>query len=362
MKKSVIFLGLSLYLFSSSLAFLPGVVNATENTTTSSLESRLENVQLYEVPKDFGASEKEAEGEVKIKFQKSLKLAEKYLKKQNYDGVYDLNDPNFQKALISLGGVLFDFNPEDQKLIEELVKFMDLYENYDKNEKILKLKEKARSEELSEADQAELISILPVDDLGPATLETGSAEPTFTTATVYSNGYNNIAARDYAYIWTTNDGRLLRNTDYGWYSRHYGCVSCWNDCTNFVSQVLAAGGMDYRQNGVRPYLDGDNYWFYRSDGPSSSWGQASAFHTHWKSRTSIASYTSQLQTGDVVSIDFERDGDIDHLAVITKNWGDASNQKYLTQHTTDKKELTTIAYLYDRNYAVYGFEMDRASN
>ncbi|PAF20231.1 hypothetical protein CHH61_23085, partial [Shouchella clausii] len=86
------------------------------------------------------------------------------------------------------------------------------------------------------------------------------------------------------------------------------------------------------------------------------------FYTHWKARAGVASSVSALQTGDAVNADFTGDGSIDHTALITENTGSYSSNKYLTQHTTDKKETTTLATWYNSGYKVYGYEMDKASN
>ena len=205
----------------------------------------------------------------------------------------------------------------------------------------------------------ELSSLLPIlsDDISTqngASLNEGISKNSFSIAAVYANGYDNIAARDYAYKWWNGRNPL--------YAYKNGCKvtdkSCWNDCTNFVSQALYAGGMKMKQGSS---YTSSSSWSYGVV-PSHTWGGAQNFYLHWKSRAGVASSVSDLQTGDAVNADFDNDGDMEHTAIITKNTGSASSQKYLTQHTDDKKETTTLANWYNSGYKVYGYELDKASN
>lgn len=86
---------------------------------------------------------------------------------------------------------------------------------------------------------------------------------------------------------------------------------------------------------------------------------------HWKERAGIAENSSVLNLGDVLSIDFTQDGDIDHTAIITSDNGDTNKEKLLTQHSVDRCETLptgndySIEYLYQQNFAIYGYEMDK---
>jgi hypothetical protein len=214
---------------------------------------------------------------------------------------------------------------------------------------------------LSEQENMELISLLPASPNDPSTAENEEVSgDVISIATVYSNGYDNIKARDYAYKWW--DGR---NPLYDYYAYKQGCSiydkSCWskwNDCANFVSQALYAGGMKMRYGSS--YTSSAS-WSYGVV-PSYTWGGAHNFYLHWKARAGVASSVSALQTGDAVNTDYTGDGSIDHTALITKNTGSYSSNKYLTQHTTDRIETTTLANWYNSGYKVYGYEMDKASN
>ena len=84
------------------------------------------------------------------------------------------------------------------------------------------------------------------------------------------------------------------------------------------------------------------------------------------SRTGIAKTSDLLTAGDVISVDFTKDGDIDHTAIITSNINNTNESKLLTQHSIDRSELLptgdyfSLAYLYSQDYKIYGYEMDKA--
>ncbi|OMG48175.1 hypothetical protein BK140_17945 [Paenibacillus macerans] len=69
-----------------------------------------------------------------------------------------------------------------------------------------------------------------------------------------------------------------------------------------------------------------------------------------------------LQTGDAVSLNTDTDADIDHTVIITKNTGNSSANKYITQHSWDHKEDRTLADMFSQGYGVYGYEIDKATN
>jgi hypothetical protein len=295
----------------------------------------------------------------KLKYQKAIKIVNDYLKYQNILVENDINNVEFQKAVLSLGGSLDSFKEEDRSSVLDFIKFIDTYENIDKNKRLVELKDKAKKQGLTIEEQSEVEALLPIDT--PSTKEGDSDEILFSISTVFSNGYDNIAARDYAYKWTSNSEILRNNSQYGYYSLQNSCYSCWNDCTNFVSQALKAGGMKHK--GLIGDYQNSNAWFYWDTKPSHTWGGAQNFYLHWKNRAGVASYVSSLQTGDAVNADFTGDGDMEHTAIITKNLGNNSDQKLLTQHSVDKEELTSLAtWIYTNGYKIYGYEMDKASN
>lgn len=258
-------------------------------------------------------------------------------------------------------GTDFDlFNEDDMKKIGAFVKFIDLYENFAVNDVLAgyqsKLNQRAilTSEELNE-----VLSLMPAAEAGQSTIDAAVGAQGSTSVapmTVFPNGYDNIAARDYAYLWWDT-----RNPIYSTYYAEKASPSCdpedecWNDCTNFVSQALLAGGME-EVYGI--HYSHYSSWHFGGLIPSHPWGGAHNFYLHWSDRAGVTSYATDLQTGDAVNADFGGDGTIDHTAIITKNTGNTTAHKFLTQHTTDKKETSTLADWYSLGYTVYGYEMD----
>jgi hypothetical protein len=144
----------------------------------------------------------------------------------------------------------------------------------------------------------------------------------------------------------------------------------WTDCTDFVSQCLAAGGVKQIKNGIIfPHRQTEN-WYYSNSKPSHTWGGADNFYKHWKNRIGVAKNSSVLGVGDVVSIDLSGDKVPDHTVIIVQS-GSTNKTKYLASHTSDryKKYYSngglhdfTLAYLYSKGWTVYGYEIDKAFN
>lgn len=138
----------------------------------------------------------------------------------------------------------------------------------------------------------------------------------------------------------------------------------WSGCTNFVSQCLKYGGFQYRKSGfILPYRQPKN-WYYDNGKPSHTWGGANNFYQHWKERAGVAETSDLLAIGDVISVDFTNDGDVDHTAIITSS-NNTNESKLLTQHSIDRNEVLptgevfSLAYLYSQNYKIYGYEVDK---
>ncbi|MDV4151029.1 amidase domain-containing protein [Clostridium sp. AL.422] len=86
-----------------------------------------------------------------------------------------------------------------------------------------------------------------------------------------SNNYNRELAREYAIKWAMSVNK-----------KYYNYINDGGDCTNFVSQVLRAGGMEFV--GTKKNATSINSWFYySSDLPNrtSTWTSANAFNLHF---------------------------------------------------------------------------------
>ncbi len=161
--------------------------------------------------------------------------------------------------------------------------------------------------------------------------------------------WNGTNAASYAHKWSSNTS-TLRNGDYDKFS---------NDCANFVSQSLRAGGMPNDTSG-------GNVWSYNShwygDTHTTSWTVALDLVNYLKgsgrgtvdslSHNMTDRYTS-ARKGDVYAYEWgDDDGHLDHVS-LSSGWGDfadyydsgkAKNYRsvtgglgdYMSQHTHDR--------------------------
>lgn len=164
-------------------------------------------------------------------------------------------------------------------------------------------------------------------------------------AVVVGNVYDRTAAVNYADTWAHG-----RNSNYPNYDTGCDC----NDCTNFVSQVLEAGGMPKI---AHPSYDDQYYWYtyyiWGWEG-SRSWAATDWFKSHadtfpnrylYFGNTSTA--IESLVAGDVIIMDLASNNIVgpDHASVIV-GWGypqegDQTNQWKLLRsaHCCDRKRV-----------------------
>jgi hypothetical protein len=137
--------------------------------------------------------------------------------------------------------------------------------------------------------------------------------------------YSPSAAVNYAYTYWSN-----YNSSYRAYS---------NDCTNFISQVVRAGGWPFDEVGERTT---NNAWYYGlfTWTTTYSWAGAHNFNLFFaqSGRGSSARYFSDLRTGDLLQADFgpSPDGNIEHSMIVTKK--DSYGNLYLTYHTNNTRD------------------------
>lgn len=163
---------------------------------------------------------------------------------------------------------------------------------------------------------------------GPSTTTRGASAPgsvpgsggpkPATPAPAAAGYYDRVAAATYAF-----------NNAYG----HNPSYRNWhpNDCTNFVSQALRAGGWQYRQD---VFWD----WFYVSSGGESlSWVNAYSLKqfTPNSGRASFLAYFEDLQTGDVIFADWGADNSIDHAMIVDRVDCACLSGIYVSYHDND---------------------------
>lgn len=135
--------------------------------------------------------------------------------------------------------------------------------------------------------------------------------------------YNQVAAANYARTYA-----LSSNTSsYRTYA---------NDCTNFISQCLITGG--WTETGSTLNRTQSDVWFYNSLGESLTsytWAGANNHYQFHKvsARSTMGTTTGQLRLGDILQVDFEGDGVVDHTVIVSKE--DSSGADYVSYHTTN---------------------------
>ncbi len=124
------------------------------------------------------------------------------------------------------------------------------------------------------------------------------------------------------------------------------------DCTNFVSQVLKAGGWKH----VPGYTYDWKKWFGTADIQSDSFvgvNEFSWFALSSKRATSLAN-VYQMDIGDVLQMDFNRDGSKDHSMIVT--YRDSRGVPYVSYHSTNtyNRSVASLVASYP-NAAFYAY-------
>ncbi|WP_242432225.1 amidase domain-containing protein [Streptomyces avermitilis] len=177
-----------------------------------------------------------------------------------------------------------------------------------------------------------------IDAPRAATTYPAPANPKQTTGT----GYDYTAMAAYAEKYWKN-----YNTAY----RKFNGVG--GDCTNFVSQSLLAGKWQPISTVTPEEYD---TWYYVANGQSDSWAGVNewSWFTQTAKRTTPLANVYQLDVGDVLQMDFDKDGSKDHT-MITSYRG-SNGVPYLTYHDADtyRRSLSSLIASYP-TAAFYGY-------
>lgn len=135
--------------------------------------------------------------------------------------------------------------------------------------------------------------------------------------------YNRFNAIKYAETWW--DGH---NTEYPLYA---------NDCTNFISQCLRAGGK--KMVGM-PKL-GSGWWYKNYTSSSYSWRVSHALRKYLpNSPTGIkaieVAHQTELSLGDIIIYDFEGDGVWNHCTIVVAK--DQNGEPLVNAHTQNSRK------------------------
>ncbi|MFX3618206.1 MAG: amidase domain-containing protein [Sporolactobacillus sp.] len=182
-------------------------------------------------------------------------------------------------------------------------------------------------EERSEERQAILRNQkIVADDLKPVAKSDGAE---WTTA---KNGTNRRVPRQRRVY---DRLRAVRYADLWWNRRNPAFPVVENDCTNFISQCLYAGGIPMWGMPVR-----GRGWWQQQTNWSFSWTVANSLRWYLSSSGNIigtaeVEQADQLVPGDVICYDFEGDGNWNHNTMVTSL--DPSGEPLVNAHTYDTR-------------------------
>ncbi|GHE77448.1 hypothetical protein GCM10014715_35830 [Streptomyces spiralis] len=123
------------------------------------------------------------------------------------------------------------------------------------------------------------------------------------------------------------------------------------DCTNFVSQSLKAGGWKH----VPGYTNDWHNWFGTADIQSDSFVGVNEFSWFALSSKRVTSlpYVYQLDVGDVLQMDFNRDGSKDHSMIVTSRVSGVPYVSYHSTNTYNRSVASLIASYPNAYYYAY---------
>ena len=230
---------------------------------------------------------------------------------------------------------------------------MDIYENVEVNNRIMELSNAINSsadaknieglrlfsEEVSELGSRsdldelleEVLSLIPVDSKIITTISKAQNDNKSMSIQPYLSGSGLTSAINYATRYAGSSNSL----DYADLTNRGG------DCTNFVSQVVHAGGkqmgsLSWYHRRVIPGT-GTSHINFNFDG---KWVLANSFLSHWGYSgryTGINTASNYFRAGDVILVDYNGDKSPDHAGfVTTRNAYPNSNGLYdarIAQHT-----------------------------
>ncbi|MFD8420059.1 amidase domain-containing protein [Streptomyces sp. NPDC059466] len=128
--------------------------------------------------------------------------------------------------------------------------------------------------------------------------------------------------------------------------------SAGGDCTNYVSQSLKAGGWQSVTSSDEDY----GTWYYGTSGQSDSWVGVNewSWFTQTDRRTTPLANVYQMDVGDVMQMDFDKDGSKDHTMITS--YRSSSGVPYLTYHDTDtyRRSVSSLIASYP-NSAYYAY-------
>ncbi|MEV4438138.1 amidase domain-containing protein [Streptomyces sp. NPDC049577] len=120
--------------------------------------------------------------------------------------------------------------------------------------------------------------------------------------------------------------------------------SAGGDCTNFISQSLKAGGWKDAPGSEEDYQK----WWYNSSSQSTTWVGANEWSWYALSSKRVTNLSNvfQMDVGDILQMDFDRDGSKDHSMIVT--YRSRIGVPYVTYHSTNtyRKSVASLVASY----------------
>ncbi len=204
----------------------------------------------------------------------------------------------------------------------ESVEFLDWYENRSENDAILaelaKINKQISNGLLSKKEGIESASILL-----PTLPENHNDKPYYADR---SPRINVSAAKKYASKYAVKPNPKYGYRKGGWWIWEHD-----EDCTNFASQILYAGGvaMDMYNNPSK------GWWWKAQNNTSISWINANTFKNYMGSRYNTKHWkqlVNSVSDGDFIGVDYNQDGKVDHIGFVYQKGHDGLK---IAQHSTN---------------------------
>ncbi|MFD5819056.1 amidase domain-containing protein [Streptomyces sp. NPDC127038] len=159
--------------------------------------------------------------------------------------------------------------------------------------------------------------------------------------TLTGGPYDYAAMATYAETWWKNYNPAYRSFN-----------SVGGDCTNYVSQSLKAGGWATVASSDEDY----GSWNYTSSTQTDTWVGVNewSWFTQTAQRSTPLANVYQMDVGDVMQMDFDKDGSKDHSMITS--YRSASGVPYVTYHDTDtyRRSVSSLLAAYP-NAAYYAY-------
>jgi Putative amidase domain len=141
-----------------------------------------------------------------------------------------------------------------------------------------------------------------------------------------------------------NRQAMIQYANQWWNARNPEYFAYDQDCTNYASQLLRAGGIRFR-NAFNDRYSSSSWWYNKNflipgTRQSESWSVAPDLHKFFASSPDVAqpvSKTSDLNVGDIVQVG-NSSGYLYHTMIVT-NKRSSDSMLYLTGHTQNRLQL-----------------------